>query len=303
MNIRLTVLCENSVVRPNGTIGEHGFACFIETAHGNLLFDTGNGSGILRNSEILGRSLASVKAIVLSHGHFDHTGGLADVLGKTGPVDIVSHPGIFAERYWVGEHEKRPIGIPFTRKQLEALGARLQLQQVYGEVAPGIHFSGEIPRVTPFETGDPHLMAVDGYGALVPDPFPDDASLVIETIKGLVVLLGCAHAGMVNTLNLVREKTGCEHLYAVLGGTHLAPASDEQFAGTVRVLRAFGVERIGVSHCTGQPRAAQLHAEFGGRFFFASVGSMLEVSSSKAWRFRTRPDCRRLLCPSPPRKC
>jgi 7,8-dihydropterin-6-yl-methyl-4-(beta-D-ribofuranosyl)aminobenzene 5'-phosphate synthase len=111
----------------------------------------------------------------------------------------------------------------------------------------------------------------------VPDPFPDDASLVIETTKGLVVLLGCANAGLINTLQLVREQTGCTHFYAVLGGTHLAPAGDDQFAGIIRTLRAFGVERIGVSHCTGLPRAAQLHAEFGGRFFFASVGSTLEV--------------------------
>lgn len=277
MATRLTILCENSVGRPNGTIGEHGFACFIETPEGNILFDTGNGAGILRNAEVLGRDLDSVRAVVLSHGHYDHTGGLSDVLGRTGLIDIVAHPGIFAERFWVGEHERRDIGIPFSRMHFEALGARFLLQRHFGEIAPGIHFSGEIPRNASFETGDPHLMVLDDAGKLIPDPFPDDICLVIETEKGPIVLLGCAHAGLVNTLNLVREKTGFDRFYAVVGGTHLAPASDEQFAATVRSLRAFCVERIGVSHCTGLPRAAQLHAEFGGRFFFASVGSTIEI--------------------------
>lgn len=277
MNVRLTVLCENSVGRPNGTIGEHGFACLIETASGMLLFDTGTGAGILHNAQVLGRNLALVRTVVLSHGHYDHTGGLLDVLSRTGPVEVIAHPGIFAERYWAGEHEQRSIGIPFARQHLESFGARFDLRRQYSKVAAGVHFSGEIPRVTPFETGDPHLMAASSDRGLIPDSFPDDASLVLETGRGLVLLVGCAHAGLVNILEMVREQTGCTHLYAVLGGTHLAPASDEQFAGTVRALRAFGVERIGVSHCTGLLRAAQLHAEFGGRFFFASVGSTMEL--------------------------
>lgn len=279
MGIRLTVLCENSVGRPNGTIGEHGFACFIETPEGSFLFDTGNGTGILRNAGVLSRQLGSVRTVILSHGHYDHTGGLLDVLGKTGPTNVVAHPGIFAERYWVGEHERRSIGIPFTRLQLEAAGARFQLRQEFAEVARGIHFSGEIPRHSLFETGDPHLLAMTGDGTLARDPFPDDACLVIATTKGPIILLGCAHAGLINTVQHVRAKSGCDRIYAVLGGTHLAPATDEQFASTVRILRTFGVERIGVSHCTGLPRAAQLHAEFGGRFFFASVGSTLEAEA------------------------
>jgi len=280
LSVRLTVLCENCVSRPNGTIGEHGFACFVETPAGNLLFDTGSGDSLLRNAELLGRDLATVRTVVLSHGHYDHTGGLADLIGRTGPIDVVAHPGIFAERYWVGEHERRCIGLPFSRSRYESLGARFRLIKTYAPVAPGVFFSGEIPRLTPFETGDPHLMAPDSAGNLVVDSFPDDAALLIETVRGAIVLLGCAHAGVVNTLQLMRAENGCDRLYAVVGGTHLAPASEEQFAGTVRALRTFGVERIGVSHCTGLPRAAQMHAEFGGRFFFASVGSTLEIPAS-----------------------
>ncbi len=271
----LTILCENTVGRPNGTIGEHGFSCLVETPGGKLLFDTGSGAGIANNCRVLERNLADLRGIVLSHGHYDHAGGLGEVLAMTGPVDVFAHPAIFGERYWVGEHERRAIGLPFQRRQLEELGARFELRREFCELLPGVHFTGEIPRVTPFETGDLHLMAPDGEG-LIPDPLLDDASLVIETDKGLVLLLGCAHAGVVNILRHVCERTGRDRIHAVLGGTHLAPASDTQFSGTVRALQEFGVDRIGVGHCTGLPRAAQLHGEFGGRLSFVSVGTVLE---------------------------
>jgi 7,8-dihydropterin-6-yl-methyl-4-(beta-D-ribofuranosyl)aminobenzene 5'-phosphate synthase len=275
MAVRLTVLCENSVGRPNGTIGEHGFACLVETPGGNLLFDTGSGAGILNNAKVLDRDLTAISRIVLSHGHYDHTGGLPAVLALSGPVDIVAHPGIFGERYWVGDYERRAIGLPFQRSQVEARGARFDLRRDFSEVVPGVHFTGEIPRTTPFETGDPHLMAPVG-DSLIPDPLLDDASLVIATDKGLVLLLGCAHAGVVNILRHVAARTGQGRIHALLGGTHLAPANDAQFAGTVRALHEFGVEKIGVGHCTGLPRAAQLYCEFGGRLSFASVGTVLE---------------------------
>jgi 7,8-dihydropterin-6-yl-methyl-4-(beta-D-ribofuranosyl)aminobenzene 5'-phosphate synthase len=277
MPVRLTILCENTVGRPNGTIGELGFACYIETEQGSYLFDTGNGAGILRNSQILGRDLAAVRAVILSHGHYDHTGGLRDVLAMTGAVEVVAHPDIFRERYWIGEHERRFVGLPYPRPLLETLGARFCLETGFVCVAPGLHFTGEIPRLTPFETGDPHLMIPDGRGGFIPDPFRDDASLVLDTDRGLVVLLGCAHAGTVNILRHVLAQTGRDRIHAVIGGTHLAPAGDAQFAGTLQALRELRVEKIGVSHCTGLPRAAQLNTEFPGRFFFASVGSSLEI--------------------------
>lgn len=278
MNVRVTVLCENTVGRPIEAIGEHGFACHIETSAGSLLFDTGSGAGIKQNARVLGRDLAKLRGIILSHGHCDHTGGLADVLGLTGEIDVFAHPEVFAERYWAGEHERRAIGIPFRRTQLESLGARFHLRKDFFPVAPGVHFSGEIPRRTLFETGDPHLVAPAG-ATFVPDPLADDISLVLETRKGLVVLLGCAHAGVVNILRQVTEHTGRDRIHAVIGGTHLSPASEKQFAGTVRALRDLKVEKIGVAHCTGLPRAAQLHGEFGSRVFFSSVGTVLEFDA------------------------
>lgn len=172
MHVHLTVLCENSVGRPIRAVGEHGFACFIEAEGGSFLFDTGQGTGILRNAHVLGKDLASIRGIVLSHGHYDHAGGLVDVLGLTGPVDVFTHPESFKERYWVGQHEQRFIGIPFRRTLLESLGARFRLKRDFCEIAPGLFLTGEVPRTTPFETGDPHLMSAAADGTtLEPDPF------------------------------------------------------------------------------------------------------------------------------------
>jgi len=278
MTVTLTVLCENTVGRPSRAIGEHGFSCLIETPEGNYLFDTGQGLGLRHNAEILGKKLSSIRGIVLSHGHIDHTGGLVKALGEVGNVDIFAHPEIFRRRYWVGMHERRSIGIPFLRERLEELGARFVLERDFVRLTPRIWLTGEVPRTTSFERRDPHLMArEEGGGPLVPDLFSDDLSLVIDSPRGLVVVLGCAHAGLINILRHVVEKTGRRDIHAVIGGTHLGPAGDEQFTATLAALKTFGVEKIGVSHCTGQGRAAQLQAEFPGRFFFASVGAVLEL--------------------------
>lgn len=278
MRLRITILCENTVGRPIPAIGEHGFSCLVETPTGSYLFDTGGGLSLRHNADVLGTDLSRLRGVVLSHGHRDHTGGLADLLAMPGGVDVFAHPEIFRPRYWVGRHEKRAIGLPVGRRRLEELGARFMLRREFTRLAPGLYLTGEVPRVTAFEPGDPHLQTVDPEsGALVPDDFPDDLSLVCEAPQGLVVVLGCAHAGVVNILRHVVERTGREDIHAVVGGTHLGPAGDDQFAATVSALKRFGVEKIGVSHCTGQIRAAQLQADFPGRTFFASVGSSLEL--------------------------
>jgi 7,8-dihydropterin-6-yl-methyl-4-(beta-D-ribofuranosyl)aminobenzene 5'-phosphate synthase len=112
---------------------------------------------------------------------------------------------------------------------------------------------------------------------LVCDEFPDDAALAIETSKGLVILLGCAHAGLINTLEHFRNKLDKPRIHAIVGGTHLGPASDEQFKATLDYLTHLDFDRLGVSHCTGQLRSAQLYARFPTKVFFANVGTTVEV--------------------------
>ncbi len=278
MATRLTILCENSAGVPFGVIGEHGFACFVETPDGNYLFDTGQGFGIIQNSLALNKDLRSINAIMLSHGHYDHTGGLPAVLKLKGEVDVYGHPDIFSERVWVSGDKSRFVGIPYRRVYLESLGANFRLGNEMVTVGPGVFLTGEIPRHNTFEKGDANMTAILSNGETIhPDPLKDDLSLIVDSPKGLILVLGCAHAGMINIIEYALAQTGRDRIHGIIGGTHLGFSSDEQFEETLKVIDRYQIERIGVSHCTGLPKAAMLHAKLGERFFFGTVGTVLEV--------------------------
>jgi 7,8-dihydropterin-6-yl-methyl-4-(beta-D-ribofuranosyl)aminobenzene 5'-phosphate synthase len=151
MGIRITVLCENSVGDIRG-LGEHGFSALIETSGGHYLFDTGGGHTILPNALAFGKDLKDVKKVCLSHGHYDHTGGLPLVLQRTGTIDVCAHPDIFLERIAVlkrGDEEiRRFVGLPYRRAYLEFLGARFVLESGFQDLDRGIFLTGEVPRRT-----------------------------------------------------------------------------------------------------------------------------------------------------------
>lgn len=277
LRTKLTILCENSVAKPGRLIGEHGFACLIETRYGSYLFDTGQGLGLLHNAQELGKDLTNLKGIVLSHGHYDHTGGLFDLLSHLRrPIDIYAHPDLFSRRFWRSEFELRAIDLPFTRQQLKELGGQFRLSKEATRLSEVLVLSGEIPRKNDFETSDPHLVVIDRDGAYTPDPLLDDLSMAIRTKKGLVILLGCAHAGVINIIEHLIELTGEDRLHAVIGGTHLGPAPEAQYHATVEALKRYQIDKIATSHCTGLGRASQLAREFPGHFLFASSGAVFE---------------------------
>ncbi len=274
--LRITILCENSVGPVSGTLGEHGFAALLEGDGLNILFDTGMGETLLRNAMRMNRDLHRVGQVALSHGHCDHTGGLLPLLRNCGGKEVFAHPAVFSRRYRVKDSgESIPIGIPYDEEYLRGLKARFNLDDRFREIAPEIFLTGEVPRKTKFEKGDRGMFR-DPDGVLV-DPLEDDQSLVIRTAKGLVLLLGCCHAGLVNTIEYAREQTGEERVYAVIGGTHLNFCSHEQTEATVKALRTIGIAKISASHCTGFSASARLQREFPGEFHPANVGYMLET--------------------------
>jgi 7,8-dihydropterin-6-yl-methyl-4-(beta-D-ribofuranosyl)aminobenzene 5'-phosphate synthase len=279
MKTKITVLCENLVGRLVGA-GEHGFSAFVETDRGDYLFDTGSGHSVVANSLVLKKDLRTIRRIFLSHGHYDHTGGLPEVLKLRGNVEVHAHPHLFLDRIAVLKEDdkeiKRFVGIPYKKAYLEFLGANFVLSKDFFEVEKGIFLTGEVPRKTPFEKPDPRLFS-EMDGKITQDIFLDDQSLILDTKKGLVVILGCAHSGMINILDHVIDKTGKEKFYAIMGGTHLDFLTPEQLEESIKSLKKMEIERIGISHCTGMRAAFRFHQEFGDRFFYGCVGSVLEL--------------------------
>lgn len=277
MSFRITVLCENTVGAISGTLGEHGFAALIEPAGAApLLFDTGQGLTLLHNAARMKKDLSSIQAVIISHGHYDHAGGLLPLLKEIGPRPVYGHPGIFRPRYRLKDTgESYPIGMPVERDELETAGAGFELSDQFRQIAPEIYLSGQVPRVTAFETGDRGLYC-DCAGQ-ESDSTPDDQSLVLDTQKGLVVVLGCCHAGLVNTLEHIAQMTGRRDIYAVIGGTHLGFCGQDQTEKTIAVLRKLAVKKLAVAHCTGFAASARLSREMPQEFQLAMVGYTLEV--------------------------
>jgi len=276
MKGKATILCENCVFGHSGAIAEHGWSVFIESDKGNYLFDTGQGKAIINNALHFKKDLSKLQGIMLSHHHYDHTGGLLKVLEQVGKVNVYAHSEIFKNGYVLDEGKEKNTGIPFRQEILESKGAQFKFNTSFSEIIPGMMLSGEIPRITEYEKGSKRFLLKSGKG-YTQDFILDDQTLIVSTSKGLVIILGCSHSGIINILNHVIDKTGQTHFCAIIGGTHLGPASNETKEKTIKDLKKFDIEKIGVSHCTGLEISMRLLQEFGDRFFFCNVGTEIEI--------------------------
>ncbi|MCD6358435.1 MAG: MBL fold metallo-hydrolase [Dehalococcoidia bacterium] len=277
MNVRITTLAENTASWI-GLLGEWGLSILVEVDGLRVLLDTGATDTVVHNASSLDVDLSSVDKIVLSHGHYDHTGGLRSVLrAMKGTVQVISHPDIWDVKYALlqGEDKHRYIGIPFKREELEWLGASFAPSREPVWITDSIVTTGEIPLRNDYEQIDPVLQIKSDRGGqrFVGDPLHDDLSLVIKDDGGLIVISGCAHKGIINTIHRAREITGVEKVKAVIGGTHLMNASDERLEWTITELKKLELEHLGVSHCTGFHAASRMAGEFGDIFFSNNAGT------------------------------
>jgi len=276
MKFKITTLSENHVA-PSGKnlIAEHGLSFYIAAGKRRILFDTGQNLAITHNAEVLDIDLSKIDAVVLSHGHYDHTGGLKSLLTCNCSCRLYAHPDVFSPKVKAKDTNYKYIGIPIKKDYIEERVLDLRLSKTSEEIAPGIKTSGEIPLKNDFEQVESGFYTKNG-NQIYPDILADDQALILESNQGTVVLLGCSHRGVINTLTHVVSLTGKSQIHCILGGLHLGKASDRKLKKIIDKLREFDIDKIGVGHCTGIRAFIALSNAFKENVFFNYVGNVME---------------------------
>jgi 7,8-dihydropterin-6-yl-methyl-4-(beta-D-ribofuranosyl)aminobenzene 5'-phosphate synthase len=275
--IKITCVVDNCAKFSSRLWGEHGLAFLIQAGANTILFDSGSSPDILEhNMRELGEDMSRVKYIVLSHGHYDHCGGLEWALSKTRRPLIIADDSIFDKKLIRVDKEFVSVGIPITAEQIREKGDIKFIQDQHYSIAQGVFVTGRIPRTIPFEVIPAGKDFVEKKMMIEEDPFLDDHALVMDSDKGQIVILGCCHAGLINTLTYV-SKTWQKPLLAIIGGTHLNNASGDRVNRTIVPLREkFKPSTLCLNHCTGLEAFFALRNSFGASVKDFPAGSVIE---------------------------
>jgi len=274
---KITCIVNNTAKKDSGLRSEHGLAFWIEIGSSGMLFDAGQTEAVLsHNMAMLGLKGQKVKAVVFSHAHYDHTGGLEAVLSGNTDLTIYAHTDIFRPRYSLREGKYQSIGLSLTQADL-ASRAKLSLSHTPTEILPDLWTTGEIlERLEPEGRSTHHFIVIDETWQ--PDPYRDDLSLVLKTQKGLVVICGCCHAGLLNTLFHV-QKMFKRPIIAVLGGTHLVNADDMYLEHVIDVFQDRCKHiKFYLNHCTGERAFQKLKSVFGSQVKACPAGTIIHFN-------------------------
>lgn len=282
-------LAEGGNIPTDTLVAEHGLSLLVSTFKGNekhtILFDTGYSSiGVPHNLEKLGVDLGEIEAIIISHGHMDHNGALEYLLGRIPKtIPVVIHPGAFHHPRFLKLEDGKRLTFPrsLARTNLQEEGIELRESQAPSFIANDtVMISGEVERTTEFEKGLPNAL-LERDGRLEKDPIIDDQAIFMNVHeKGLVIISGCSHAGIINTIRYARKTTGLEGIHAVIGGFHLSgPAFEPIIDQTIKELKDVEPALVVPMHCTGWKAVQRFSEVFPDSFVLNSVGSRITLSN------------------------
>jgi 7,8-dihydropterin-6-yl-methyl-4-(beta-D-ribofuranosyl)aminobenzene 5'-phosphate synthase len=272
--MKITCVVDDRAQPGSGLRAEHGASFCIEADGRRVLFDTGSSASVLlHNLAALGFSPGEIDALIISHGHDDHTGGLAGLLEHVEGIPLYAHPDLFRERFGKTDTGPRKLG-PNVDQTVVADSVQLRLHSEPMEVVPGVWTSGEI-RARPEPEGRSAYHIVRQGAGWTADTYRDDLSVVAEAEAGLVLICGCCHAGLLNTLACVREAFDQEPV-AVVGGTHLKHTDVPTLEHVVDELRRYGPPQLWVGHCTGARSFLSLKAAFGDLVSLCQAGTVVQ---------------------------
>lgn len=267
---RTEVLClaEDTVCQPS-LRAEHGLCLLVSSDQGQLLFDTGQSRLFLENATVLQVNLAQVRAVAISHGHYDHGGGLPYWIELHPEVPVYLHPSALEKKLREGGSY---IGLP---EMDQARLSSLQLVRGHHEILPGMFLDSDL-----FSPAQPARynqgLFVDGAGRMVSDPFRDEQYLCVEDDKGLILITGCSHRGITEIVKALQERYGLS-IHSVVGGLHIQKEEPEVARALARSLHSLGVKRILAGHCTGKESFRVLQSVFPGKCRYLCTGSRFEI--------------------------
>jgi len=282
MSLKITTLIENMPDDKGKLVYEHGFSALVEVDGIKILFDTGQTGDFLKNADVMDVDLSELDAVVLSHGHYDHTGGVPKLLSglkKRTPFYIGRE--FFCPKYKLLEDGTYKYnGNPFRKEELLAEDHLAEVRFVsenVTELFENVYLFKNFKRITEYETVNPKFFVRKEQG-YEQDFFIDEIALGIRSKEGLVLIVGCSHVGIVNILEHIKKETNLT-VAAVLGGTHLVEADERRLEQTAEALKQYGVKLVAVSHCTGEAGMKLLQQEFGEGFVRNNTGNILSENT------------------------